>query len=167
MQIILHGKGENQDPNHLKSNTLSFLFGCILSLMTIVPFYRNVLMFKSEWSQGRSDGGAEYLPRLPRPKRSGDALPRICNSTHLRILDSDTTALSQPAAQSILQNELVAARIFPRSDGIWITNTLRAAKGTGSFGKRHNKTHVLCRRCGMHSHHRRRRPPTHLLDPKC
>ncbi|KAK0254882.1 60S ribosomal protein L37B [Friedmanniomyces endolithicus] len=26
-------------------------------------------------------------------------------------------------------------------------------KGTGSFGKRHNKTHVLCRRCGQRSLH--------------
>ncbi|MBE3049069.1 hypothetical protein IMZ48_42530 [Candidatus Bathyarchaeota archaeon] len=25
---------------------------------------------------------------------------------------------------------------------------LRVAKGTASFGKRHNKTHILCRRCG-------------------
>ncbi|KAM0704162.1 hypothetical protein Q7P35_008395 [Cladosporium inversicolor] len=27
------------------------------------------------------------------------------------------------------------------------------AKGTSSFGKRHNKTHVLCRRCGRRSLH--------------
>ncbi|KAK3702105.1 60S ribosomal protein L37B [Vermiconidia calcicola] len=26
-------------------------------------------------------------------------------------------------------------------------------KGTSSFGKRHNKTHVLCRRCGQRSLH--------------
>ncbi|KAL0261550.1 60S ribosomal protein L37B [Diplodia seriata] len=26
-------------------------------------------------------------------------------------------------------------------------------KGTSSFGKRHNKTHVLCRRCGRRSLH--------------
>ncbi|KAF1819100.1 uncharacterized protein K489DRAFT_326032, partial [Dissoconium aciculare CBS 342.82] len=26
-------------------------------------------------------------------------------------------------------------------------------KGTSSFGKRHNKTHVLCRRCGNRSLH--------------
>ncbi|EMC98408.1 hypothetical protein BAUCODRAFT_121278 [Baudoinia panamericana UAMH 10762] len=26
-------------------------------------------------------------------------------------------------------------------------------KGTSSFGKRHNKTHVLCRRCGKRSAH--------------
>ncbi|KAK5744600.1 60S ribosomal protein L37B [Elasticomyces elasticus] len=26
-------------------------------------------------------------------------------------------------------------------------------KGTGSFGKRHNKTHILCRRCGQRSLH--------------
>ncbi|KAB8236870.1 60S ribosomal eL37 domain-containing protein [Aspergillus alliaceus] len=24
-------------------------------------------------------------------------------------------------------------------------------KGTSSFGKRHNKTHTLCRRCGQYS----------------
>merc|ERR1711939_758996 len=27
--------------------------------------------------------------------------------------------------------------------------TAKMTKGTSSFGKRHNKTHVLCRRCGM------------------
>ncbi|KAL4971765.1 ribosomal protein L37e-domain-containing protein [Aspergillus desertorum] len=27
------------------------------------------------------------------------------------------------------------------------------AKGTSSFGKRHNKTHTLCRRCGRRSYH--------------
>ncbi|KAJ5886720.1 60S ribosomal protein L37 [Penicillium subrubescens] len=26
-------------------------------------------------------------------------------------------------------------------------------KGTSSFGKRHNKTHTLCRRCGKRSFH--------------
>ncbi|KFD59035.1 hypothetical protein M514_00198 [Trichuris suis] len=26
-------------------------------------------------------------------------------------------------------------------------------KGTSSFGKRHNKTHTLCRRCGKSSYH--------------
>ncbi|RNA38548.1 putative 60S ribosomal L37-A [Brachionus plicatilis] len=26
-------------------------------------------------------------------------------------------------------------------------------KGTQSFGKRHNKTHTLCRRCGRSSYH--------------
>uniref|UniRef100_A0A1I7S158 Ribosomal protein L37 n=1 Tax=Bursaphelenchus xylophilus TaxID=6326 RepID=A0A1I7S158_BURXY len=26
-------------------------------------------------------------------------------------------------------------------------------KGTTSFGKRHNKTHTLCRRCGRSSYH--------------
>ena len=28
---------------------------------------------------------------------------------------------------------------------------MSTAKGTSSFGKRHNKTHVLCRRCGMNA----------------
>ncbi|KAK9867321.1 hypothetical protein WJX84_007016 [Apatococcus fuscideae] len=29
----------------------------------------------------------------------------------------------------------------------------KAGKGTGSFGKRHTKTHTLCRRCGRRSFH--------------
>merc|ERR1712113_627504 len=29
----------------------------------------------------------------------------------------------------------------------------KIGKGTGSFGKRHNKTHTLCRRCGKRSFH--------------
>lgn len=31
--------------------------------------------------------------------------------------------------------------------------TKTTAKGTSSFGKRHNKTHTLCRRCGRRSLH--------------
>uniref|UniRef100_A0A061RDA2 Ribosomal protein L37 n=1 Tax=Tetraselmis sp. GSL018 TaxID=582737 RepID=A0A061RDA2_9CHLO len=29
----------------------------------------------------------------------------------------------------------------------------KAGKGTGSFGKRHNKSHTTCRRCGRRSFH--------------
>mmetsp|Transcript_122 Transcript_122/g.608 ORF Transcript_122/g.608 Transcript_122/m.608 type:complete len:86 (-) Transcript_122:1199-1456(-) len=29
----------------------------------------------------------------------------------------------------------------------------KIGKGTGSFGKRHNKSHTLCRRCGRRSYH--------------
>ncbi|GMH39827.1 hypothetical protein BSKO_07731 [Bryopsis sp. KO-2023] len=29
----------------------------------------------------------------------------------------------------------------------------KAGKGTGSFGKRRNKTHTLCRRCGRRAFH--------------
>ena len=29
----------------------------------------------------------------------------------------------------------------------------KAGKGTGSFGKRHNKSHTVCRRCGRRSYH--------------
>lgn len=29
----------------------------------------------------------------------------------------------------------------------------KAGKGTGSFGKRHNKSHTVCRRCGRRSFH--------------
>merc|ERR1711900_19883 len=32
-------------------------------------------------------------------------------------------------------------------------NTDKMTKGTSSFGERHNKTHVLCRRCGRRSLH--------------
>ncbi|KAL1995557.1 hypothetical protein VTN49DRAFT_1744 [Thermomyces lanuginosus] len=31
--------------------------------------------------------------------------------------------------------------------------TGQTAKGTTSFGKRHNKTHTLCRRCGKRAFH--------------
>ncbi|KAK7946493.1 60S ribosomal protein eL37 [Apiospora aurea] len=33
------------------------------------------------------------------------------------------------------------------------TRSLKMTKGTSSFGKRHNKTHTLCRRCGRRSLH--------------
>jgi hypothetical protein len=56
--------------------------------------------------------------------RSGARRTRIRRPPTLRILDQTATrpTLSQPAAQSILQNELVAARTYSSSDGIWITN---------------------------------------------
>ena len=39
--------------------------------------------------------------------------------------------------------------IFYRNCIIYIYQT----KGTPSFGKRHNKTHTLCRRCGKRAYH--------------
>jgi len=33
------------------------------------------------------------------------------------------------------------------------------AKGTPSYGKKNNKTHITCRRCGRHSYH--------VRDKKC
>jgi len=35
----------------------------------------------------------------------------------------------------------------------WTLLTVFIAKGTSSFGKRHNKSHTLCRRCGSRSLH--------------
>ncbi|XP_061182260.1 large ribosomal subunit protein eL37A-like [Saccostrea echinata] len=34
-----------------------------------------------------------------------------------------------------------------------ITHYCLQTKGTSSFGKRHNKTHTACRRCGRRSYH--------------
>merc|ERR1712170_162137 len=34
-----------------------------------------------------------------------------------------------------------------------VPSSVNMTKGTSSFGKRHNKTHVLCRRCGRRSYH--------------
>ncbi len=34
-----------------------------------------------------------------------------------------------------------------------MTGSRSQTKGTTSFGGKHNKTHVLCRRCGKHSYH--------------
>ncbi|MEC8869085.1 MAG: 50S ribosomal protein L37e, partial [Candidatus Thermoplasmatota archaeon] len=31
------------------------------------------------------------------------------------------------------------------------------SKGTASFGKRQKKTHILCRRCGRHAYHVRKK----------
>merc|ERR1712228_557635 len=33
----------------------------------------------------------------------------------------------------------------------------KIGKGTGSFGKRHNKTHTLCPRCGKRSFHNQKK----------
>lgn len=42
------------------------------------------------------------------------------------------------------QNEYVELLLKDREPQL----NLGIAKGTSSFGKRHNKTHTLCRRCG-------------------
>merc|ERR1711976_441800 len=34
-----------------------------------------------------------------------------------------------------------------------VPSAVNMTKGTSSFGKRHNKTHVICRRCGARSYH--------------
>merc|ERR1712004_877292 len=34
-----------------------------------------------------------------------------------------------------------------------LKQTCKMTKGTSSFGKRHNKTHTICRRCGGRSYH--------------
>ncbi|RCI14124.1 hypothetical protein L249_8279 [Ophiocordyceps polyrhachis-furcata BCC 54312] len=42
----------------------------------------------------------------------------------------------------------------------------RIAKGTSSFGKRHNKTHTMCRRCGQLNDAFRRRS-MHIQKKEC
>merc|ERR1712149_138190 len=37
--------------------------------------------------------------------------------------------------------------------GLPFLPVVNMTKGTSSFGKRHNKTHTLCRRCGESSYH--------------
>merc|ERR1712029_785408 len=37
--------------------------------------------------------------------------------------------------------------------GLFSGPNAKMTKGTSSFGKRHNKTHTLCRRCGKSSYH--------------
>uniref|UniRef100_A0A0R3Q6X3 Ribosomal protein L37 n=1 Tax=Brugia timori TaxID=42155 RepID=A0A0R3Q6X3_9BILA len=49
----------------------------------------------------------------------------------------------------------IAGRSVDRFFGCLVvsSSTLVMTKGTSSFGKRHNKTHTLCRRCGRSSYH--------------
>ena len=56
----------------------------------------------------------------------------------------------QFSCSSLIQNEYVPSRIVTRISAISKLSrlTTTTAKGTSSFGKRHNKTHTLCRRCG-------------------
>ncbi|KAJ6031498.1 hypothetical protein N7540_002230 [Penicillium herquei] len=71
--------------------------------------------------------------------------------------DDDTdNSPSTEFASSLIQNEYVPCRnIAPRISAISNPSklTITTAKGTSSFGKRHNKTHTLCRRCGKRSFH--------------
>lgn len=70
------------------------------------------LMVKERAKVKRSGKSPVALP-LPRREAVRDAPDRI-RKAHLRFLEQTATrpTLSQPAAQSILQNELVAARIL-------------------------------------------------------
>ena len=47
-----------------------------------------------------------------------------------------------------IQNECVHIKQPPIATPKTRILTTTTAKGTASFGKRHNKSHVLCRRCG-------------------
>jgi hypothetical protein len=111
---------------------------------------------RDEENRGKSDG-AEYLP-MPRLKRRATHRGRIRN-THLRILDQTATrpTLTQPAAQSILQNELVAARIFSSSDRIWITNNCAQPRVLDLSASATTRRTFCADAAVCNSHHRRRR----------
>ncbi|KAL5049888.1 ribosomal protein L37e-domain-containing protein [Aspergillus fruticulosus] len=65
-----------------------------------------------------------------------------------------TTTTTSPSTES--PDEYVQIR-YPVDSSNSSTELHRlttiTAKGTSSFGKRHNKTHTLCRRCGRRSYH--------------
>nr|AAV91383.1 ribosomal protein 12 [Lonomia obliqua] len=42
---------------------------------------------------------------------------------------------------------------FGRGSSFLAVKCVKMTKGTSSFGKRRNKTHTLCRRCGRSSYH--------------
>jgi hypothetical protein len=67
----------------------------------------------------KRSGKSPVALTTPRPEAVRDAPDRI-RKAHLRFLEQTATrpTLSQPAAQSILQNELVAARTL--SSERWI-----------------------------------------------
>ncbi|KAE8157350.1 60S ribosomal protein L37 [Aspergillus tamarii] len=84
-------------------------------------------------------------------------------SAQLPIRLATTTTTTSPSAESpgssIIQDEYVQSR-YPRRTATSASTPIRlcrltpvTAKGTSSFGKRHNKTHTLCRRCGRRSFH--------------
>ncbi|XP_020714316.1 probable 60S ribosomal protein L37-A isoform X1 [Ceratitis capitata] len=47
----------------------------------------------------------------------------------------------------------VFAQRYEMQLSVMVSYQLVDTKGTSSFGKRHNKTHTLCRRCGRSSYH--------------
>ncbi|KAL9127170.1 MAG: hypothetical protein Q9217_003903 [Psora testacea] len=51
----------------------------------------------------------------------------------------------------LAQDEYVPSPRGRLAIGCLLTSNTSIAKGTSSFGKRHNKTHTLCRRCGKQS----------------
>ncbi|RAQ51978.1 hypothetical protein AFGD_006576 [Aspergillus flavus] len=101
--------------------------------------------------QGTSPGDTHSLSgRRPRSQRATSDTP------------SDDDNDNQPfsgIASSIIQDEYVQSRYPIRTAASASTPTRLCrltpitAKGTSSFGKRHNKTHTLCRRCGRRSFH--------------
>lgn len=102
-----------------------------------------------------------------RPNRLRDPTGRHHRRHHLEATTIDANGepdLLRPTAsfyrtdiallQSLIQDEYVpdsdsGRATFPRRRQRLTTTT---AKGTSSFGKRHNKTHTLCRRCGQYNH---------------
>ncbi|RFU23892.1 hypothetical protein B7463_g12443, partial [Scytalidium lignicola] len=68
----------------------------------------------------------------------------------LRRESPTTTSTTPRADEFLIQNEYVTT-IQSNSNSTGLTGY--TAKGTSSFGKRHNKSHTLCRRCGRRSLH--------------
>ena len=59
-----------------------------------------------------------------------------------------TTSIADFAAIDLPAQDEYVLRRLTKSNTKGPPTDLRTAKGTSSFGKRHNKTHTLCRRCG-------------------
>ncbi|KAL2801791.1 60S ribosomal protein L37 [Aspergillus granulosus] len=74
-------------------------------------------------------------------------------------LEATTTTTTSPSTESpvpLIQDEYVRLRYTVDLSDTYkeiCALTTIIAKGTSSFGKRHNKTHTLCRRCGRRSYH--------------
>ena len=78
----------------------------------------------------------------------------LCKIRHFlaaRLRDAHTDIHTQPVFVHRLENHTPFC--FPRLNQY----TTNMTKGTTSFGKRHSKSHTICRRCGKSSFHIKRK----------
>ncbi|KAH6877957.1 ribosomal protein L37e-domain-containing protein [Alternaria rosae] len=101
-------------------------------------------------------GGARHaIPETASPTHVRNCVSLSCcrfrsRTTKPRHLPPSILTTASPVPS---QNEYATRPPSPSPATTSFETDCDIAKGTSSFGKRHNKTHTLCRRCGQRSLH--------------
>ncbi|XP_052631082.1 uncharacterized protein LOC128136033 [Harpia harpyja] len=90
--------------------------------------------------RGQVKESTRFLPRRASPARPPDRTPPPRLARHSRRAPGSACRAIAEAGRGLAQP-------------LWCWCLEKMTKGTSSFGKRRNKTHTLCRRCGSKAYH--------------